>query len=559
MLEAYSKNYKIHYFSKLLQVIANDCTFYSRTLIRAVSRCLQEIKPDLVLPKSLPENMNMAQRFTVASTLAEACIGIGYRGDIGYQTFLYPNVVHIRRLFMFLIEQFPKGQTNISNICEGINEGNDYSLLMIEIKQKISKELKSPWVPQFCCGLGNRKGSSSLNVDFRPQLNLHIPQSDSQETFYQVPNIFQQTSAGEFDLVSSVLHKSAIDLFSTPQKLDGIRLNPINRSNAMVNSPLKQEDNENVGEIDDPVLDKQERIASLSPLQKLIHDVEALQVQNELCIKERMTSNNELTQIQLARSDIEASMEIMKKDVKMLERTCVILENPNENIVKLEGLIDKTRERRLAVENQWKIHREPALKQIDELEKLRQTKNLHNIQELRKNIREYEVNLRDKTNIHAQLAEELKRNTVGVAPRKEYTIRIYEFIGNIRKQRNDIYKILDDTRDLQKQINSISAQLQRQFNYTDDLFFQSAKIHIHAKQAYKLLASLHLSCNQICDLVSRTGQMNKEARDLEVQIDRERLNNVGASLDQITRDIKQCEAMITSLQGETQKNNNVIL
>lgn len=33
---------------------------------------------------------------------------VGFRGDIGYQTFLYSNVVEVRRVFMFLIERLPK-------------------------------------------------------------------------------------------------------------------------------------------------------------------------------------------------------------------------------------------------------------------------------------------------------------------------------------------------------------------------------------------------------------------------------------------------------------------
>ena len=33
---------------------------------------------------------------------------VGYRGEIGYQTFLYSNEADIRKLFMFLVENLPK-------------------------------------------------------------------------------------------------------------------------------------------------------------------------------------------------------------------------------------------------------------------------------------------------------------------------------------------------------------------------------------------------------------------------------------------------------------------
>lgn len=56
--------------------------------------------------------------------------------------------------------------------------------------------------------------------------------------------------------------------------------------------------------------------------------------------------------------------------------------------------------------------------------------------------------------------------------RNSYTSRILEIIGNVKKQKADIDRILNDTRDLQKEINTISGQLDRQFTVTDDLLFK---------------------------------------------------------------------------------------
>lgn len=529
-------------------------------LVRAVSRCLQEINRNIMLPNALPENM--AQRFSVATSLAEECSSCGYRGDIGYQTFLYPNVVDIRRLFMFLIEQFPKGQQDsLNNTVDGADVRDDLRILMKEIKKKISMELKSPWLPQYCRGISNRKsaGNSSLTVDFLPKLNLHIPQTENQtqlkEISYQIPNIFQQSSSGEYDLVSSVLHKCAIDLYSSPPTLQGIRPSTVNVSQSNYLRDTKLNNLNEINECEDTGI---EDIIPSTPLQSLGNEIESLTHDNDTCIRVRQKYSKDLGELRQKRSQLTAAMDIFKKQTKLHERTCVILENPTDNVEKLEGLIEKIRERRLEVESQWQQHRDPALKQIEDLQKTRKAKNLQNIQEIRIMIQDLESNLRDKTNCHGQFADELKKRSFGLANRKEYTRRIYEFIGNIRKQRNDIYKILDDTRDLQKQLNSVSAQLQRQFNYTDDLLFQSAKHDLHAKQAYKLLASLHASCNEICDMVSRTGQMTKESRDLEVQVDRENMRNVVSSLEKITVDIAQFELMIKSMQSEINTVENEI-
>ncbi|TMW45887.1 hypothetical protein DOY81_009027 [Sarcophaga bullata] len=529
-------------------------------LVRAVSKCLQEIKSDAVIPKSLPENM--AQRFTVATSLAELCSASGYRGDIGYQTFLYPNVVDIRRLFMFLIEQLPKEQIGSFDDTQQ-EDKDDFNVLMKDIRKKISKELKLPWVPQYCRGVGNRKnyGSSCLNIEFLPQLNLNIPHSTAPPRdevpviTYQIPNIFQQISLGDYDLVSSVLHKNAIDVYAPTESLDNVRLSLARPVQAIIHSPFKSL--QSMPEGQDTGKDEKEN-AVKSPIEKLSEEVESLKLSSNEKIKERQKANTELNLIRQQQAEIEVEIEALKNSSKIHERTALILENPTENINKLEGLIEKTRERRLAVENQWQLHRNPALQQIEELQKIRQSKNLQSIHKLRSNIKELEILLKEKTHSHALLAEELKKASGGVASRNEYTRRIYEFIGNIRKQRTDIYKILDDTKDLQKQLNSIAAQLQRQFNYTDDLLFQSAKHDLHAKQAYKLLASLHASCNEICDLVSLTGQTTKECRDLEVQIDREHMRNVAASLEKITLDIQKIEMIINTMKSDINKVENEI-
>lgn len=70
--------------------------------------------------------------------------------------------------------------------------------------------------------------------------------------------------------------------------------------------------------------------------------------------------------------------------------------------------------------------------------------------------------------------------------RNSYTSRILEIIGNIRKQKASIDKVLNDTRDIQKEINSINGQLDRQFTVTDDLLFKvkSNLTHLFFLQQY---------------------------------------------------------------------------
>ena len=47
-------------------------------------------------------------RYKVGTALANAIQQVGYKGEVGYQTFLYWNESEIRKVFMFLLEKMPK-------------------------------------------------------------------------------------------------------------------------------------------------------------------------------------------------------------------------------------------------------------------------------------------------------------------------------------------------------------------------------------------------------------------------------------------------------------------
>lgn len=44
---------------------------------------------------------------------------IGYKGEIGYQTFLYSNVVELRKVLMFLIDKLPRETEKTASVPLG--------------------------------------------------------------------------------------------------------------------------------------------------------------------------------------------------------------------------------------------------------------------------------------------------------------------------------------------------------------------------------------------------------------------------------------------------------
>ena len=74
--------------------------------------------------------------------------------------------------------------------------------------------------------------------------------------------------------------------------------------------------------------------------------------------------------------------------------------------------------------------------------------------------------------------------------RVSYTRRIMEIVHNIQRQKEDINKILGDTRLVQKEINQLTGKLDRVFTVTDEQIFRDARKDEARRKAYKLLANL---------------------------------------------------------------------
>lgn len=78
--------------------------------------------------------------------------------------------------------------------------------------------------------------------------------------------------------------------------------------------------------------------------------------------------------------------------------------------------------------------------------------------------------MRAKEQLLGQLQQEAER-TGKEAHRSAYTRRILEIIANVDKQKLEIAKVLKDTQDVQKEINTLSGQLDRCFTVADETIF----------------------------------------------------------------------------------------
>ncbi|KAL6033316.1 hypothetical protein STEG23_009958 [Scotinomys teguina] len=273
-----------------------------------------------------------------------------------------------------------------------------------------------------------------------------------------------------------------------------------------------------------------EQLASVS------HSIEEVEADTKTLGMNLMQVETECRQSELSVAEQEQALRLKSRAVELLPDGAA-------NLAKLQHVVESSAQRVIHLASQWEKHRVPLLAEYRHLRKLQDCRELESsrrlaeIQELHQSVRAAAEEARRKEEVYKQLVSELETLPKDVS-RLAYTQRILEIVGNIRKQKEEITKILSDTKELQKEINSLSGKLDRTFAVTDELVFKDAKKDDAVRKAYKYLAALHENCSQLIQTIEDTGTIMREVRDLEEQIETEMGKKTLSNLEKICEDYR---------------------
>ncbi|XP_072305431.1 coiled-coil domain-containing protein 22 [Eucyclogobius newberryi] len=579
--------------------------FSSELVVEAVVSCLRVIDPGLGsgLPASLPPGMSA--RFRVGMSLAQACQDIGFKGELGYQTFLYSSEPEIRSLLMFLVEKLPRGSAESSDQSSGKSA-------LKGIAAAMKAELSVPWLPPNCRLplYAPTQGPDVLHHFHMQPLSLaHGPAGtklckDLSE--YQrdiLPPVTSQTSHHTC-VVSSLLEQhtaecSAAQEWQSEWSNQGLlsRLTPQEyrlrkrcrlrqrmdeqlRSAAQSSSESASHSGSDLSELlqafkgctnehmlakgshfthtqkftftqeaapcplpctlvseGNAQLQQQDELSSLQQqLQQLCSDLE--QLTSELKSRSVTTAQvlNDINKRERENDEKHAQIQVKKKTIDLLPQA-------DENLLQIQDLVETSARRVVSLATQWEKHRAPLidenrrLKEICRIQDMESSGKLSEIRSLHDTISVCTEEAKKKEQTYKQLVSELDSLPQDVS-RSAYTQRILEIVSNIKKQKEEIIKILSDTKELQKEINNLTGKLDRTFAVTDELIFKDAKRDESVRKSYKHLAALHENCNQLIQTIEDTGSILREIRDLEEQIESENGNKTVANLERILEDYK---------------------
>ncbi|VEN41451.1 unnamed protein product [Callosobruchus maculatus] len=515
--------------------------FNADMVVKAVSCCLEAITPDVSLPKKLPPSM--IARLKTASDIAEHIKDLGFRGDMGYQTILYCNEVEIRRVFMFLIERLPR---EANKTVAPIEQTGYVPRLVKSIEENLRESLTQFWVPSFflkngirTCGdvemvnsLGNSRPLETVTLD--------IPDPDienddlKQYWIHTVPPVTQQCSVKQ--LIPSLLFKDS----HIPTSSSYLSMIDCDQQNLVEKMESDIQLHKDLNEATSISKNKAE-------IDQIIEEVQSLNAELNVLREELKSDERQLSKVLSMKNEEHEILKNTVSKVKLKLKTHTLATvNKDENKAKLKNLIKKANEHLEDLANQWNEVQTPLL---EELKTLQST-----LTETEAKLQEERDKLNTVKSTHSKLLEDLKEKTAMEQNliqkyqqmgrnnnRSAYTKRILEIIGNIRKQNNEIQKVLSDTRSIQKDINNLTGQVDRSFTLCDELIFRDAKSDETARRAYKLLASLRDECGLILKAVTELGQTERESRNLYEQIETEKSKEMSLKLERVCSDLAQIE------------------
>ncbi|XP_072776282.1 coiled-coil domain-containing protein 22 isoform X2 [Taeniopygia guttata] len=507
-------------------------------VVEAAVRCLRAVRPSLGAPLSPRLPPGISARFRLASELAAACQELGFGGDVGYQTFLYSSEHDTRRLLLFLVEKLPRDEGE-----RGAEPPGKSGALLRAIGARIREQLGTPWVPPLCRTPSLQRLQGTAHLQPFTTCPLVLPQSggppELQEYFGGAapPVPAQPPRSGQSP--PALLETHAAQLGARHEweaELGGPGLAPrLPPQDPQVLLQQIQAAAETLQPPEDP--EEGSRAAALEAA------LAGLEAELERCRGRLRGAQLSLSQVEAEVQQGQGALGGLQDSLRLRARALELLPDAQNNLAKLQLVVESSSRRIVSLAGQWERHRGPLLAEYRQLRALRDSaqressRRLAETRALLQRSRAAAEEARRKESLHGQLVAELAALPRDVS-RAVYTQRILEIVGNIRKQKEEIGKILEDTRALQKEINALVGKLERTFSVTDELLFKDAKRDEVVRKAYKYLAALHENCAQLIRTIEDTGTIQREIRDLEEQIEGETSAKLPASLERILSDCR---------------------
>ncbi|XP_052208730.1 uncharacterized protein LOC127812336 isoform X2 [Diospyros lotus] len=444
---------------------------------------------------SLPDSM--ADRFKICTDLANAFTDLGFIGDISFHKFLYPSEEDLYTLMRFLVKK-------LSELPEEVEVVDKRKDNVFKDTLDLSEQSDIHRVDQ------NSNGVTTRLKDLR--LNTEMPETSN----------FRSTVKGS----------SKEDLGSVEDDRESME----QLGGSIIEECADPMDEKDASEIEQKLNSIRYKIGKLRSLEKVLVEeasAKTLEVQH-----------------------LEEEHELLKSAAEMAFND---QDTADFYILQLNDQIDERRRHLTELEKQSHALRKPLeekRKSLEEALYASQPESLEKLKKMEKVELETEAVLfetKKRVEERSKLSADLE-NQPKLASRKSYIERVTEITKNSGKQDSDIERILRETRELQLESNYIQERLNRTFAVVDETVFREAKKNPVARQAYRLLTSIHESFEQISDNILTTDRIRREVTEYEAKLSALarrsfKVDKLKADLDAIRRENELIEKRLNNSQN----------
>ena len=392
---------------------------------------------------------------------------LGYKSDVGYQTFLYGNESDIRKLFLFLLEKLPKeDEHRISSLAT--------TGLSTDIRTRLKRaDIRTVWLPFMTDDGGPNAWSVDTcltkSVNFKPILMNKV--APNRRKYYdkclKLPNsvsaimewnslmldseandnqLFVKSKKISIESCANTALKADIPSATIGQTKDDLVSTVDNRSESSLDNQLQKSD----------IVKKEEK------LNLIINDLE-----NELKSLEKDIQKHKNFE-----NKVNVYENILKEETKHLRE----LEANDKSSQELVSQINELKQEIEVLSEKWQEIQDMLSNQLKQLMLESNAKNeRHSALQRKLNDLKKSINAKVKEiKVKESLLKELNEKVPQQWPpsRSSYTKRILEIVANVKKQNEETKKVLLETRTLQKEINTLSGKLSRTFTVADEEIFK---------------------------------------------------------------------------------------
>lgn len=322
--------------------------------------------------------------------------------------------------------------------------------------------------------------------------------------------------------------------------------------------------------VDTPKAKTEEEIAKEreDEINNLQADVDKLTMEIDSLISKRTLLSSMVPQLR-------TQFNVLTEKTKELERNYIIrkaclemLPNAEEHLTRLTTEIETATAKLIALGQEWDQHRKPLLQAIafEENKGVIQRERLETLQkdllDMRSQANDFATGIATKEETEKRLSVEVAKvqatmAAAGTGPdaiitRPVYTRRILDVVRQIRKQKAEIARIVNDVRTVQNDLTTVTEKVRKTASSATESMERSAVEHAKDpayRQSLRLLLALQDAFSNLINAVTIIGQAENETRDMENRIEQMQQRNDAANTVQLLKDLASIRDENNQLQG----------